>query len=116
AKKVRIRIAHDLYHGRQVRPESNRASVPLRIRFRAITLRPVAGRPLRRYVVGVTRKLEDIPLADPDVFQQTPGSVGQARRLCAAQMRREIAERLFEREVCSTLGQKVDKMLAQRGF
>src|SRR3989475_4610553 len=42
--------------------------------------RSVARRPLRGDVLRALRELDDIPLRDPDVLEQTPGSERLARR------------------------------------
>jgi hypothetical protein len=67
-------------------------------------------------MLGIAAELENVPLRQPQVFEQHPGSVRKVRGLCPAQLRRQALYNIFELGVGAPASKKFEKMSAQRLF
>jgi len=71
-------IRHQLAHGLEIRAKGLETPVPRRFVGRCRRAGPIALRKIRRFVLWVTRELEDVPLGDAQVLEDFPSRV-----LCA---------------------------------
>src|SRR5471032_996010 len=110
-------VARDqLFHCLKVLRERFEAFVPsLRIR-RRFGGGPVTGGPVRRDMLCIARKLQDVPLRDPHVLEQFPDRVRQPARTSTSQFRGNAAERSFPIGMSAASGEKIHEMSAQYFF
>lgn len=64
-------------------------------------------------MLRVAAELQDVPLADPHVFQKPPGRMRHAGRLGPTDIRGQASDGLFEIEVRTATSQQVEHVFAQ---
>lgn len=115
-KEVRFGTGDQLFHRLEVSSEHLETFFPrLRIR-RRLCRRPVARGPVRRGMLGIARKLQDVPLRDAHVLEQFPERIRQPVGTHACQSRRHTLERRFPVNMSAAPGKKIHEMLAQEFF
>src|SRR5271157_1664313 len=72
-----------------------------------------AGGKLGRYVIGIDREPEDVPLGDPHVLQQPPGRVWQPLRPDPAQFHGQIGNRRLEVKVGMAALKQLEQVFPQ---
>jgi hypothetical protein len=112
-EQVYMRIGNQVLHGLQVGPERGKRLVPrIPIGWR-IAGGPVTVGEFGRDVPGIDAEAEDVPLGDPHVLDQAPGSVRQSFRPGTSERNRQASDCFLEIQVRMTSAQELQHMLTQ---
>src|SRR5439155_10412070 len=73
---------------------------------------PIALRPWRRDMRGIANELQNIPLGDPQVFQQMPRGVGDMRWIVIDMRDGERSNCLIEGHMCMSTAKQCKELFA----
>jgi len=116
SKQVVLRIANQRNHRRQIGPEFPYGLIPEFRGIGGVVRGPIAVRPLRGFVSGVARKLQDVPLRGPQVEDLLPRGMREVGNAFPDRLLRETLYRLIETHVRALAAQRIDQLFAQLRF
>jgi hypothetical protein len=111
--QVHIRIADKVLHRLQVAAEPLDTLIPSIVRRWCVVRRPVSIWKLRRHMFPISAVLENIPLANTQVLQQSPWRMRDTGRLGSTQFGRQPIDRLLEIQVGTPASQQKQHMFAE---
>ena len=99
-EKIERRVGRHGLQGLAVASNLAHAVLPGLSGWRGRRLRPIVIRPAPFTVRGVSAKLEDVALGEPNVFEELPRRIRQTGWLLAAQRFGDVLDRAIEPDVC----------------
>ena len=116
-KQIEVGIQHQLLQPLAIGSEVLDAPVPGTRIGRRGALGPVVVRPIERVDVSRVRgEVEEVLLRDPDVLEQLPRRVLEARGARSTQVRRDPVDRLVESDVGFIPVEEANQLIAEGLF